>query len=80
MKDGYLNDVLDVLDAHDHPCVLIGRYALLWMGAQVVQDSVSTKSGFFCSVQYKVADIHDSPTSHDKCDSLQERKFPSNLQ
>ncbi len=49
MKDGYLDDVFDVLDAHGHPCILIGRYALLWMGAAVVQDSVSTQ--FHCFLQ-----------------------------
>lgn len=29
MKDGSLDDVLNVLDAHCHPCILIGRYALM---------------------------------------------------
>ena len=41
MKDGYLDDVFDVLDAHRHPCILLGRFALLWMGAAVFQESVS---------------------------------------
>jgi hypothetical protein len=40
-EDGYLNDVFDVLDAHRHQCILMGRFALLWMGAAVVQDPVS---------------------------------------
>jgi hypothetical protein len=41
MEDGYLDDVFDVLDAHRHPCILMGRFALLWMGAAVFQDPVS---------------------------------------
>jgi hypothetical protein len=39
--DGYLDDVFDVLDAHRHPCILMGRYALRWMGVEVCQDHVS---------------------------------------
>ncbi|KAF8800289.1 hypothetical protein BYT27DRAFT_7236138 [Phlegmacium glaucopus] len=38
-QDGYLNDVFDVLDAHQHPCIVMGRSALLWMGAAVLQSS-----------------------------------------
>jgi hypothetical protein len=41
MKDGYLDDVFEVLDAHCHPCIMIGHFALLWMGAAVMQDHVS---------------------------------------
>ncbi len=25
---GYLNDVLNVLDANTHPCIIMGRFAL----------------------------------------------------
>ena len=39
--EGYLDDVFDVLDAHQHPCIVMGRSALLWMGAAVSQSSVS---------------------------------------
>jgi hypothetical protein len=41
LKDGYFDNVFDVLDAHCHPCIMIGRFALLWMGAAVMQDPVS---------------------------------------
>lgn len=50
-NNGYLDDIFDVLDAYCHPCILMGRYALLWMGAAVIQDPVSTQSSivFQCS-------------------------------
>ena len=38
---GYLDDVFDVLDVHQHPCIVLGRSALLWMGADVLPSSVS---------------------------------------
>jgi hypothetical protein len=38
---GYLDDIFDVLDAHQHPCIVMGRSALLWMGAAVLPSSVS---------------------------------------
>jgi len=38
-QDGYLDDVFDVLDAHQHPCIVMGRSALLWMGVPVSQSS-----------------------------------------
>ena len=41
LKDGYLDDIFDVLDAHCHPCIMLGRLALLWMGVAVFQESVS---------------------------------------
>lgn len=41
MKEGYLDDVLDVLDAHCHPCIMMGRYAFLWMGLEVFAEQVS---------------------------------------
>ena len=31
---GYPDDVFDVLDAHQHPCIVMGRSALLWMVQQ----------------------------------------------
>ncbi|KIL54738.1 hypothetical protein M378DRAFT_18600 [Amanita muscaria Koide BX008] len=37
--DGYLDDVFDVLDAHQHLCIVMGRSVLLWMGAAVLQSS-----------------------------------------
>jgi hypothetical protein len=40
LKEGYLDDVFDVLDAHCHPCVMMGRYALLWMGLEVFAELV----------------------------------------
>ncbi|KIL65501.1 hypothetical protein M378DRAFT_162123 [Amanita muscaria Koide BX008] len=36
---GYLDDVFDVLDLHQHPCIVLGRSALLWMGADVLPSS-----------------------------------------
>ena len=38
---GYLDDVFDVLDVHQHPCIVLGRSVLLWMGADVLPSSVS---------------------------------------
>jgi len=49
LKDGYLDDIFDVLDAHCHPCIMLGRFALLWMGVAVFQESVSAHT-----VQYHV--------------------------
>ena len=40
-QEGYLDNVFDVLDAHQHPCIVMGRSVLLWMGAAVSQCSVS---------------------------------------
>jgi hypothetical protein len=40
-QNGYLDDIFDVLDTHQHPCIVMGRSALLWMGAGVLQSSVS---------------------------------------
>jgi len=39
-REGYLDDVFDVLDEHCHPCIMMGRYAL-WMGLEVFVDLVS---------------------------------------
>jgi len=44
LKDGYLDDIFDVLDAHCHPCIMLGRFALLWMGVAVFQESVSVST------------------------------------
>ena len=41
LNDGYLDDIFDVLDAHCHPCIMLGRFALLWMGVAVFHESVS---------------------------------------
>ena len=41
MQEGYLDDVFDVLDAHCHPCILMGRFALIWMGVEVFSEQVS---------------------------------------
>lgn len=38
MQEGYLDDVFDVLDAHCHPCILMGRFALIWMGVEVFSE------------------------------------------
>ncbi|PGH21444.1 hypothetical protein AJ80_03235 [Polytolypa hystricis UAMH7299] len=32
LKDGYLDDVFHVFDAHNHPIVLVEECALMWMG------------------------------------------------
>jgi hypothetical protein len=40
-KEGYLDDVFDVLDANCHPCILMGCFALRWMGAGVLPEQVS---------------------------------------
>ena len=47
-QDGYLDDIFDVLDAHQHPCIVMGRSALLWMGAGVLQSSVSVNIVKYC--------------------------------
>ena len=52
-QDGYLDDIFDVLDAHQHPCIVMGRSALLWMGAGVLQSSVSN------IVKYRIAAFSD---------------------
>lgn len=39
-QEGYLNDFLDILDAHQHPCIVLGLWALAWMGTQVIQRYV----------------------------------------
>ncbi|KAF8814814.1 hypothetical protein BYT27DRAFT_7238728 [Phlegmacium glaucopus] len=36
--EGYLDDMFDVLDRHCHPCILLGRWALVWMGTEVIQE------------------------------------------
>ena len=41
MKNSYLDGVFDVLDAHCHPCIMMGRFALGWMGADVWPEHVS---------------------------------------
>ena len=41
LKDGYLDDIFDVLDTHCHPCIMLCHLALLWMGVAVFQESVS---------------------------------------
>ncbi|KAF8224539.1 hypothetical protein L208DRAFT_1511127 [Tricholoma matsutake] len=38
MQEGYLDDVFDVLDAHCHPCILMGHFALIWMGVEVFSE------------------------------------------
>jgi len=48
-QNGYLDDIFDVLDAHQHPCIVLGRSALLWMGAGVLQSSVSVNILSQCS-------------------------------
>jgi hypothetical protein len=43
MKDGYFDNVFDVLDARCHPCIMIGHFALPWMGAAATQDHASAQ-------------------------------------
>jgi hypothetical protein len=43
LQDGYLDDVFDVLDAQQHPCIVMGHSALIWMGVAIFQGSVSVK-------------------------------------
>ena len=40
-KAGYLDDVFNVLDASKHPCIIIGRFALKWMGCGVFSEEVT---------------------------------------
>jgi hypothetical protein len=40
MTEGYLDQVFDVLDAHTHPCIMMGRFALRWMGTGVFLEQV----------------------------------------
>jgi len=44
MKEGYLDDIFDILDAHCHPCILMGTFALRWMGTGVSPVLVSLSS------------------------------------
>ncbi len=39
-KAGYLDDLFDVLDAKMHPCIIMGRFALKWMGCGVFSEQV----------------------------------------
>ena len=41
LTNGHLDHIFDVLDAHRHPCIMLGRFALLWMGVAVLQEHVS---------------------------------------
>jgi len=41
MKDGHLDNIFDVLDAHSHPSIIMGRFALGWMGTEVFPEQVS---------------------------------------
>jgi len=36
--EGYLDQVFDVLDSHTHPCIMMGRFALRWMGTGVFSE------------------------------------------
>jgi len=38
MKEGCLDQLFDVLDAHTHPCIIMGRFALRWMGTGVFSE------------------------------------------
>ena len=49
-QQGYLDDIFDVFDAHQHPCIVMGRSALLWMGAGVLPSDVSVNI-----VKYRIA-------------------------
>jgi len=42
-KAGYLDDVFNVLDANKHPCIIMGRFALKWMGCGVFSEEVSDR-------------------------------------
>ena len=39
-KEGYLDDVFRILDAFKHPCIIMGRFALKWMGCGVFSEEV----------------------------------------
>ena len=39
-KTGYLDDLFNVLDAKMHPCIVMGRFALKWMGCGVFSEQV----------------------------------------
>jgi len=51
-QEGYLDDIFDVLDAHQHPCIVMGRSALLCMGAGVLPSSVSVN---IVKLKYRIA-------------------------
>jgi hypothetical protein len=38
--EGYLDTVFDILDAHRHPCIMMGRFALRWIGVGVFPEEV----------------------------------------
>jgi len=40
-KAGYLDDVFNVLDANKHPFIIMGRFALKWMGCGVFSEEVT---------------------------------------
>ncbi len=40
-KAGYLDDLFNVLDANKHPCIIMGRFALKWMGCGVFSEEVT---------------------------------------
>jgi hypothetical protein len=40
-EHGYLDTLFDILDAHDHPCVLLGEWAIRWMEAGPIPFGVS---------------------------------------
>ena len=39
-KAGYLDDLFDVLDAKMHPCIIMDRFALKWMGCGIFSEHV----------------------------------------
>jgi hypothetical protein len=49
-KVGFLDNMFDVFDNHNHPIVLIGQQATLWMGVMVCT----------CLVRYFVSKFFDS--------------------
>jgi hypothetical protein len=43
-EEGYLDTFFDIFDAHNHPCILVGEWALRWMGARPIPFGVSPSS------------------------------------
>jgi hypothetical protein len=40
LKNGYLNDVISIFKAHQHPIILLEESALRWMGLRVSPEEV----------------------------------------
>ena len=44
LKNGYLNDVISIFKARQHPFILLEESALRWMGLRVAPEEVNITS------------------------------------